>query len=41
MNKTQALKKLNNLIDQIIIQGNTKSAEYKRLCRLHYSIVKS
>jgi len=36
MTKKQSLKKVNDKIDQLIIEGKTNSAEYKRLCKLHY-----
>ena len=36
MNKSENLKLINAKIDKMIIDGNTQTAEYKRLCRLHY-----
>lgn len=38
MNKKDAIKKLNILIDEMIIKGQTKTAEYKRLIKIHYSL---
>jgi hypothetical protein len=35
MNKKQTLKKLNKKIDEMIISGNTKNQEYRRLIKLH------
>ena len=41
MNKTKILEQLNKKIDNLIINGKTKSDEFKRLCILHKSIIKS
>ncbi len=38
MNKNETIKALNIKIDKMIIDGKTKTAEYKRLCRLHYKL---
>lgn len=40
MTKTKTIQKLNQLIDDLIINGQTATAEYKRLCRLHAIIRK-
>lgn len=37
MNNT--IKSLNKKIDELIIKGKTKTAEYRRLCRLHKILV--
>lgn len=39
MNKKQALETINKKIDKLIIDNKTDTAEYKRLCELHYKIV--
>jgi hypothetical protein len=38
MNKNEAIKKINILIDEAIIEGRTNTAEYKRLVKKHYSL---
>lgn len=39
MTKQKSLKILNDLIDKMIIKGETTNEEYKRLCKTHKSIV--
>lgn len=41
MNKNETIKKLNALIDEAIIKGQTKTAEYKRMCKLHKKLIKN
>lgn len=36
MNKNETIKILNKKIDEMIINGQQGTDEYKRLCRLHY-----
>ena len=38
MTKTKTLEILNDRIDRLILAGKTKTAEYKRLTRLHYKL---
>jgi hypothetical protein len=38
MNKTKTIKLLNEKIDLLIIEGKQKTAEYKRLTKIHYSL---
>lgn len=40
MNKKENLEYINKKIDMLIAQGKEKSAEYKRLVKLHYLIFK-
>jgi len=40
MNKTETIKELNRLIDLLIIKGRQKTAEYRRLTKLHYSLTR-
>jgi polyhydroxyalkanoate synthesis regulator phasin len=39
MNKTEAIKKINKLIDDLIIEGKKNTAEFKRLCKLHKQLI--
>ena len=36
MTKTKTLQIINQKIDKLIINGKTKTKEYKRLIKLHY-----
>lgn len=38
MTKAQTIKKLNEAIDLLIIQGKTHTMRYKQLIRLHYQL---
>jgi hypothetical protein len=38
MNKTETIKLLNQLIDKMIIKGETKTARYKELTKKHYEL---
>ena len=38
MTKTKTIKKINDLIDNLIISNKTKTAEYKRLIALHFKL---
>lgn len=38
MNKAETLKMLNKKIDKLIIDGKTKSPEFKRLCDMHWKL---
>lgn len=40
MSKTKTIKILNEKIDRLILAGKTKTAEYKRLCSLHYKLTR-
>lgn len=40
MTKSQVLKKVNEMIDELILTDATKSAEYKRLIQAHTSLTK-
>ena len=40
MTKQEALATVNNQIDKLIIAGKTKTAQYKRLIRLHKQLAK-
>jgi hypothetical protein len=41
MSKTKTIQKLNTKIDQLIINGRTRTEEYKRLTKLHYKLIKA
>jgi hypothetical protein len=38
MNKDEAIKMVNEKIDKLIIKGEQKTPEYKRLTKLHYKL---
>lgn len=41
MSRQKALDILNDKIDALILAGQTDSAEYKRLVRLHFQLLKA
>jgi hypothetical protein len=40
MSKTKLIKILNEKIDLLIIAGKQRTAEYRRLTKLHYKLIK-
>jgi len=39
MTKKETIAKLNDKIDELIIEGKTKTKEFKRLMRLHKQLI--